>query len=368
MDVLAICVALATLLPPSAPIEQVKTAGMLGLHGLPPDEQVLVLPPDPAASPVEAHSKASLSSLPLGSGEPVTITNWRNGCPDLGFSQKAYARDSGNNWPWLPATTLVADDLTLAPGTWLVDCSDVLIRSRGTASHALTIQAFDGCNGNPIPGSLQTWTIPAYTGPILLTDNGDVHFFASGTIYLGMTTAGNNVDGWYLGQTQYVGSTTTYIQIANDCNSCIDNCTTFGGFIAVLYGCPVPTVTTQPTNGQICPGGWYQFCVSVQGSGTVQYQWQKDSGNISGATSACYVATAAGSYQCVITDSCSTVTSNAATLTVRSGPIVTNAAQWRPRLSRTHGAYVRRGRRDGHVALPVEAGRSDDHRGDGLLL
>jgi hypothetical protein len=324
MSALAMIAALAALLSPPTQNGEVKTAGELGLGGLPPETQVLVLPSDPQAKPVEAIATASLSSLPMGSGESVTVTNYRNGCPDLGFSQYAYARDTGSNWPWLPSNTLVADDMTLAPGTWLIDCTDVLIYSQSSVAHALTIQAYDGCNGTPIPGSLQTWTIPARNGPILLTDNGDVHFFASGTIYLGMTSSRNNVDGWYLGTVQAAGSTTNTIQIGTDCAGCIDDCTTYGGFIAVLYGCPVPTITTQPANGQICPGGWNQFCVAVQGSGTIQYQWQKDNTNITGATSACYVATTAGAYRCIVIDGCSTVTSNAATLTVRSGPIVTS--------------------------------------------
>lgn len=324
MIAVAMLAALTALVTPTAPNGQIKTAAELGLNGLPPETQVLVLSSDPTATPVEARAEARLSELTMGSDETITVTNYRNGCPDLGFTQYAYARDTGNNWPWLPANTLVADDMTLAAGTWLIDCSDILIRSRGTVAHALTIQAYDGCNGTPIPGSLQTWTIPAYTGPILLTDTGDVHFFASGTIYLGMTTAGNNVDGWYLGTVQAAGSTANTIQIGTDCAGCIDDCQTFGGFIAVLYGCKVPTITTQPVSGQICSGGWYQFCVAAQTTGTVEYKWQKDGNDITGATSACYVATEAGSYRCIVTDSCTTVTSDAATLTVRTGPIVTS--------------------------------------------
>ncbi len=319
----AVAVALMALGLPAARSQIIRTAAELGLRGLAPQEKVLVLSSDPAAAPAEPVVTAPLSSLQMGSGARVTLGDYRTGCPDLGFSQYAYARDSGSNWPWLPANTLVADDLTLLPGTWLIDCTDVIIRTRGTAAHALTIQAYDGCNGAPIPGSLQTWTIPAYSGPIVLTDNGDVHFFASGTIYLGMTSAANNIDGWYLGTNQAAGSTLNTIQLGTDCNACIDDCQTYGGFIAVLYGCKVPTITTQPTNGTICSGGWYQFCVAAQGSGTIQYQWQQDANSIPGATSACYVATTAGSYRCVVTDTCSTVTSNAATLTVRTGPVIT---------------------------------------------
>lgn len=324
MYAVATFAALAALMSPTVPNGEFRTAAELGLHGMPSETRVLVLNSDPHALPVEPAATAALSSLPMGSGEVVHITGTRTGCPDLGFSEYAYARDSGNNWPWLPANTFVGDDLTLESGTWLIDCYDVIIRTRGTAAHTMTLRAYDACNGTLIPGSQETWTIPAYTGPIILTGATNVHFFASGTIYFGMTTSASNVDGWYLGQTQAAGSTTTYIQVGTDCNDCVDECTTFGGFIAVLYGCLVPTITAQPVSGEICPGGWHQFCVTAQTTGTVQYKWQKDGSDITGATSACYVATAAGSYRCIVTDGCSTVTSNAATLTVRTGPIVTN--------------------------------------------
>jgi hypothetical protein len=59
------------------------------------------------------------------------------------------------------------------------------------------------------------------------------------------------------------------------------------------------------------------------------YQWKKDDTDIPGATSATYtissVAVAdAGSYTCVLINSCGTTTSNAATLTVNSIPVITS--------------------------------------------
>ena len=311
--------------------EEIKTAAELGLAGLPPETAILVLESDPTAVPVEPTGRAlwgdeALSALPMGSGDLQAITGLRTGCPDLGYSTKPYARDSGNDWPWLPANTLVADDLTLLPGNWIIDCYDVIIRASGAPAHTMTLRAYDACNGTLIPGSQETWTIPVYYGPIVLTGATNVRFSASGTIYFGMTTAANNSDGWYIGQTQAVGSTTNTFQLATDCSACINppSCSPWAGFIAVLYGCQVPTITGQPANAQICAGGWHQFCVAAQGTGTIQYRWQKDEGDIPGATSACYVATEAGSYRCIVTDTCSTVTSNAATLTVRTGPVVTS--------------------------------------------
>ena len=62
------------------------------------------------------------------------------------------------------------------------------------------------------------------------------------------------------------------------------------------------------------------------------YQWQKDGSDISGATTDTYTITGAtaddeGSYTCVITSDCGTVTSDAATLTIGSGVTITQQPQ-----------------------------------------
>jgi len=314
----------------------VKSAGELGLSGLAPETQVLVLESDPTAVPAEPVASAAAEwlrpAMVMGAGDWQQIGTQRAGCPDVGFTQRAYARDSGNDWPWLPANTLVADDLTLLPGDWIIDCYDVLIYADNAAAfgcatnRTVTLRAYDACNGAVIPGSEETWTVPPHGGPVLLTGATNVQFAATGTIWFGMTTTSNECDGWYLGQVQSEGSTANVFQLGTDCNSClIPNCSPYAGFIVVLYGCKVPTITAQPADAAICAGGWHQFCVTAQTSGTAQFHWQKDGVDIPNATSACYVATQAGDYRCMVTDGCSSVTSNAATLTVRTGPVVTSA-------------------------------------------
>jgi hypothetical protein len=302
-----------------------------------PSAPLLILDSDPGATPVEAAWLGPVATdgatwLPMGSGDMAMIGGLRTGCPDVGFTTRAYARDSGNEWPWLPANTLVADDLTLLPGDWTIDCYDVLIYADNLAAfgcnrdRTVTLRAYDACNGALIPGSQETWTVPPHGGPVLLTGASNVNFPASGTIWFGLTTSINKCDGWYIGQQQVQGSTNNVFQLGTDCAACINppSCSPYSGFIVVLYGCQAPTITSHPTGGEICPGGFHQFCVNAQGSGTVQYKWQKDGNDISGATSPCYVATAAGSYRCVVTDSCKSVTSEAAALTVRTGPQVTS--------------------------------------------
>ena len=88
-----------------------------------------------------------------------------------------------------------------------------------------------------------------------------------------------------------------------------------------------PTITTPPTNQSVTVGQTASFTVEANGD-SLSYQWQQsaDNGtnwnNISGATSNSYTTDAATlemnnyQYQCVVSNSAGSVTSNAATLTV----------------------------------------------------
>jgi len=88
-----------------------------------------------------------------------------------------------------------------------------------------------------------------------------------------------------------------------------------------------PTITGQPQSQVVNVGQPVAFTVSATGAG-LTYQWRENGTNISGATGSSYtissVTTAdAGSYDCVVTNSCGSVTSNAATLTVNTAPTIT---------------------------------------------
>jgi hypothetical protein len=89
----------------------------------------------------------------------------------------------------------------------------------------------------------------------------------------------------------------------------------------------VTAITTQPTAQTSCAGSAATFSVSATGTNLV-YQWRKGSTNITGATAASYTinsvaAADAGYYDVVITGTCSTVTSNAVTLTVNPVTAIT---------------------------------------------
>ncbi len=93
---------------------------------------------------------------------------------------------------------------------------------------------------------------------------------------------------------------------------------------SVLNINPNTTITTQPSSVSNCSGSTVSFTVAATGSGTLTYQWKKGSTAISGAISATLTLTNisaanVGSYTCVVTGSCNSVTSNAATLAISAG-------------------------------------------------
>jgi sulfatase modifying factor 1 len=73
-------------------------------------------------------------------------------------------------------------------------------------------------------------------------------------------------------------------------------------------------ITAQPLGGLLSNGS-VSLTVSVSATGSgLSYQWKKDGVNISGATSASYTATAAGTYSVVVTNTAGSVTSSGAVI------------------------------------------------------
>ncbi len=104
-------------------------------------------------------------------------------------------------------------------------------------------------------------------------------------------------------------------------------CGTATSGIATLTVNTAPAITTQPVSLAQCAGTNATFTVTATGT-ALTYQWQKGGVNIAGATNASYtinnIAPAdAASYTVVITGTCGNITSNAATLTVNTAPVIT---------------------------------------------
>jgi hypothetical protein len=102
-----------------------------------------------------------------------------------------------------------------------------------------------------------------------------------------------------------------------------------------------PTITTQPGNTAADQGGTATFTVAAAGTPPLTYVWRRNGAVIGGATGATLTLpnvqpSAAGTYTVTISNSVGTITSNGATLSVNSLPIIT--AQPGPQVALGGGA------------------------------
>ncbi len=89
----------------------------------------------------------------------------------------------------------------------------------------------------------------------------------------------------------------------------------------------LPGILSHPANAAVILGKTATFNVTATG-GKLQYQWQKNGSNISGATGPSYTTPAIDStylqftYRCVVKNSLGTAISNGATITISKGPAI----------------------------------------------
>ncbi len=106
-----------------------------------------------------------------------------------------------------------------------------------------------------------------------------------------------------------------------------NSCGTSTSTGAILTVNTAPQVTGQPSNVTTCEGTSASFTVTASGTPSPTFQWRKNTINISGATNATLnlsgvTGSDVASYDCVVTNSCGSATSTAASLTVETGPSI----------------------------------------------
>jgi len=116
----------------------------------------------------------------------------------------------------------------------------------------------------------------------------------------------------------------------------------FSLFVALLIGCgqagsgapPVgggipPTITSQPIGATVTLGQTATFSVTATGTGTLSYQWKKNSAAITGATASSYItpATVAGDngakFGVAVSNSAGSTASDTVMLTVTAPSVPT---------------------------------------------
>ena len=114
------------------------------------------------------------------------------------------------------------------------------------------------------------------------------------------------------------------VVVTNSAGSATSNAAT----LTVTAAATAPSITTQPSAATVTASSAASFSVLASGTPAPTYQWKKDGTSISGATASTYtisstLASDAGSYSVVVTNSVGSVTSSAAVLTVNTAPSIT---------------------------------------------
>ncbi|MFN8415543.1 MAG: PKD domain-containing protein [Cytophagaceae bacterium] len=183
-------------------------------------------------------------------------------------------------------------------------------------------------SGNCQATSSNTTVTVTSTPTATITAGGSTTFCTGGSVQLNANTGSGLTYQWRNGTTNISGATNssytaptagTYnvIVTSGNCQATSSNTTV--------------TVTSAPT-ATITAGGSTTFCTggSVQlnantGSG-LTYQWRNGTSNISNATNSSYTATAAGTYNVIVTSGNCQATSSNTTVTVTSAPTATITA------------------------------------------
>jgi parallel beta-helix repeat protein len=161
------------------------------------------------------------------------------------------------------------------------------------------------------------WPTPTYRwrkGTTNLTDGGQISGSATATLTINPVGTGD-------------AATNYNCVVTNACGSATSN-------NASLTVNTTPSITGQPTNQTACLGGSTNFTVTATASPTPTYRWRKgttnltDGGNISGSATATLTINpvgtgdAATNYNCVVTNTCGSATSNNASLALNSAPTI----------------------------------------------
>jgi hypothetical protein len=110
-------------------------------------------------------------------------------------------------------------------------------------------------------------------------------------------------------------------------NDSVGSVTSNSATLTVTAAPVAPSITTQPLSKNVTAGQTATFTVTATGTATLTYQWKKNGGAISGATSASYTTPATSisdngaSFTVTVSNSTGSATSNPATLSVTAAPV-----------------------------------------------
>ena len=202
----------------------------------------------------------------------------------------------------------------------------------GLASFTFTVT--DSASSS-MTGTINLHVLSTELPPTITTQPASQTVTAGASVTLTVVATGNPNYQWKKNGLALIGATNASLAIASAQTSdsgsytvdVTNSAATITSDTAILTVNPppavAPTITTQPTAQTVTLGASASFTVAASGTAPLTYQWQKDTVNITGATSATYSIPAtqlshAGQYRVIVSNSAGPVTSNAVALTLTS--------------------------------------------------
>jgi len=210
--------------------------------------------------------------------------------------------------------------------------------------YEVSITAFD--NANLDPNGPHTFAITTYTisvgasevGPAITSQPSSLTVTAGLQAMFSVAATGSPAPTyqWKKGGVPIAGATNSSYTIASTvvgdagnytvvATNLAGSATSNAATLTVNATSAAPAITTQPQSQVVVAGAAVTFTAAASGNPTPTFQWQKNSVNISGATSSSYTISVptgsdSGNYRSIATNNAGSATSVAALLTVIVAP------------------------------------------------
>ncbi|MFN0057133.1 MAG: immunoglobulin domain-containing protein [Planctomycetota bacterium] len=199
-------------------------------------------------------------------------------------------------------------------------------------NYTLRVGGFNGATGS---GTVTLTGAPSCTSPSFSAHPASTASCVGSTIVLSATVTGTTPISyqWRKNGAPISGATAASLTLTSITTTTAGNydlqatnaCGTATSNVAVVTVLTAPTIGTQPLSQSGCEGGSITLTVGASGSAPLSYQWRRNGTPISGATASSLVLspltpTSAGNYTVVVTNSCSSLTSATALVTVTALP------------------------------------------------
>jgi Immunoglobulin domain len=213
-----------------------------------------------------------------------------------------------------------------------------------STDNASTFKAVASNSAGSVTSSAATLTVNATSGAPIITQQPQSQTVQAGqsATFTVVISNGPCRSFWYINGAGYYGSSDSTISytISNttlamngwavvvDLYSCGSTGANLGNsqtaILSVNSATGAPAITAQPANQTVTMGQTATFSVTATGTAPLSYQWQKNSANIAGATSASYTTPATAStdnnakFDVIVSNTVESQTSAMATLTVNA--------------------------------------------------